>query len=81
MKEGIKIGLRKTIIPVCVAAPLQQQTFDTISELQENLWCIRAMTAAESRYHRLQEISARRPQFLPLSFLHPAIQVGQMIAQ
>jgi len=31
--------------------------------------------------HRLQEISARRPQFLPLSFLHPAIQVGQMIAQ
>jgi len=27
------------------------------------------------------EISARRPQFLPLSFLHPAIQVGQMIAQ
>jgi len=39
------------------------------------------MTAAESKYHRLQEISARRPQFLPLSFLHPAIQVGQMIAQ
>jgi len=38
------------------------------------------------------EISARRPQFLPLSFLHPAVpsngvlqkvhlQVGQMIAQ
>jgi len=34
MKEGIKTRLRKTIIPVCVAAPLQQQTYDTISKLQ-----------------------------------------------
>jgi len=46
MKEGIKSGLRKAKIPVCVAAPLQQQIFDTISELQQNLWCIRAMTTA-----------------------------------
>jgi len=35
MKEGIKTGLRKTIIPVCVASPLQQQTCDTISKLQQ----------------------------------------------
>jgi len=51
-----------------------------------------AMTAAELKYHRLQEISARRTQFLPQSFLHPTapnngvlqkvhLQIGQMIAQ
>jgi len=39
------------------------------------------MTAAESKYHRFQEISAWRPQFLPLYFLHLAIQVGPIIAQ
>jgi len=35
MKEGIKTELRKTRIPVCVVAPLQQQTCDTISKLQQ----------------------------------------------
>jgi len=78
MKEGIKTGLRKTRIPLCVAAPLQQQTCDTISKLQQNLWCIRAMTTTESKYHRPQKFQQGDQSFSPYLFF---IQVGQMIAQ
>jgi len=68
MKEGIKSGLRKTRIPVCVAAPLQQQTFDTISELQQNLWCIRAMKTEESKNHKPQKFQQGDHNFSPYLF-------------
>jgi len=81
MKEGIKSGFRKTRIPVCVAAPLQQQPCDTISKLQQKFMMYQSYDSSRIKVPWTPEISARRPQFLPLSFLQPAIQVGQMIAQ
>jgi len=92
MKEGIKSGLRKTKIPVCVATPLLQQTCDTISKLQQKYMVYQSYDNSRIKVPLTPKISARRPQFLPLSFLHPAtlnngalqkvhLQVGQMIAQ
>jgi len=68
MKEGIKTGLRKSRKPVCVATPLQQQIFDTISKIAaENCKVSKLMTTAEFtqslKHHKVQETTIYPPFF------------------